>query len=179
VKPGLSLAFITEVLRAWLGEKDMASVGGALKKAGLNFRLLEFLPGRQIEESFEEHFRTAGLPIMIEYQRSQQAASVRREMQSRIKEMVENEVPLEEIVSDAKSQMQAKVIPEPDVVILIWKVIMSSVEWNKKEDLVAEQALKHLKVESEIKCVSYMKISALYRHMPHCLLPFQVKVAQN
>jgi hypothetical protein len=40
VKPGLSLAFITEVLRAWLGEKDMASVGGALKKAGLNFRLL-------------------------------------------------------------------------------------------------------------------------------------------
>lgn len=27
----------------------------------------------------------------------------------------------------------------------IWNTIMAAVEWNKKEDLVAEQALKHLK----------------------------------
>lgn len=28
----------------------------------------------------------------------------------------------------------------------LWRCIMASVEWNKKEELVAEQALKHLKV---------------------------------
>jgi len=27
----------------------------------------------------------------------------------------------------------------------VWSVIMSLAEWNKKEELVAEQALKHLK----------------------------------
>lgn len=29
---------------------------------------------------------------------------------------------------------------------------MGSVEWNKKEELVAEQALKHLKVSIKLKC---------------------------
>ena len=28
----------------------------------------------------------------------------------------------------------------------IWKTLMDAVEWNKKEELVAEQALKHLKL---------------------------------
>ena len=27
-----------------------------------------------------------------------------------------------------------------------WKALMGSVEWNKKEDLVQDQALRHLKV---------------------------------
>jgi len=27
----------------------------------------------------------------------------------------------------------------------VWSTVMSQVEWNKKEELVAEQALKHLK----------------------------------
>lgn len=77
--------------------------------------------------------------------RSQQAASVRRELQSRIKEMLENEVPLEEVglllapinnsmiiyfqsllpkvVTDVKAQMQTLAIAEPDVVILVSLVV--------------------------------------------------------
>ena len=38
------------------------------------------------------------------------------------------------IVSTCPSQLQ------------LWRSIMDSVEWNKKEELVAEQALKHLRV---------------------------------
>ncbi|XP_062520078.1 eIF5-mimic protein 1-like [Corticium candelabrum] len=146
VKPGLALTFMTNVLKTWLGEKDMTSVGGALKKAGLNSKLLEFLPGRQSFEAFEKHFTENKLPVVIGFQKSQQAALVRRELQSHIKEMLENEIPVEEMVADAKGQMQILALAEPDVIVLIWKVIMSSVEWNKKEEFVAEQALKHLKV---------------------------------
>ena len=29
---------------------------------------------------------------------------------------------------------------------MIWSSVMSNMEWNKKEDLVQEQSLKHLKV---------------------------------
>lgn len=33
-----------------------------------------------------------------------------------------------------------------DIFLLqVWSTVMSQVEWNKKEELVAEQALKHLK----------------------------------
>ena len=31
------------------------------------------------------------------------------------------------------------------LVFQVWNVLMSVVEWNKKEELVAEQALKHLR----------------------------------
>ena len=33
---------------------------------------------------------------------------------------------------------------------IVWTSVMSSVEWNKKEELVTEQAIKHLKVSSEV-----------------------------
>merc|ERR1712038_1237133 len=34
---------------------------------------------------------------------------------------------------------------EPEAVSMIWAAVMSACEWNKKEDLLQEQALKHLK----------------------------------
>lgn len=37
-------------------------------------------------------------------------------------------------------------ISEQNMIGLIWSSVMSSVEWNKKEELVTEQAIKHLKV---------------------------------
>lgn len=37
----------------------------------------------------------------------------------------------------------------------LWQCIMKSVEWNKKEELVAEQALKYLKVWGE-KIMNYL-----------------------
>jgi len=32
-----------------------------------------------------------------------------------------------------------------DMIVMIWNCTMSAVEWNKKEDLVQEQALRHLR----------------------------------
>ena len=37
-------------------------------------------------------------------------------------------------------------LPEHELVVLIWSTLMGTVEWNRKEDLVADQALEHLKV---------------------------------
>lgn len=42
--------------------------------------------------------------------------------------------------------MKKNNISEQTVVAIIWSSVMSTVEWNKKEELVAEQAIKHLKV---------------------------------
>merc|ERR1712210_377169 len=33
----------------------------------------------------------------------------------------------------------------PEAGSMIWAAVMSAIEWNKKEDLLREQALKHLK----------------------------------
>lgn len=37
-------------------------------------------------------------------------------------------------------------LSEQAMIGIIWTSVMSSVEWNKKEELVTEQAIKHLKV---------------------------------
>lgn len=47
-----------------------------------------------------------------------------------------------------KEEMKRNDLPETAVIGLLWTCIMNAVEWNKKEELVAEQALKHLKVMS-------------------------------
>lgn len=37
-------------------------------------------------------------------------------------------------------------LSEQTMIGIIWTSVMSTVEWNKKEELVTEQAIKHLKV---------------------------------
>merc|ERR1712129_604381 len=36
-------------------------------------------------------------------------------------------------------------LSEPEAATMIWTAVMSAIEWNKKEDLLMEQAMKHLK----------------------------------
>lgn len=50
-----------------------------------------------------------------------------------------------EIISDIKEQAQKFNIPEHEITVIIWSTIMGLAEWNKKEELVTEQALKHLR----------------------------------
>lgn len=60
------------------------------------------------------------------------------------------EFPIKEVVLYVKEEMKRNDLPETAVIGLLWTCIMNAVEWNKKEELVAEQALKHLKVQSSV-----------------------------
>lgn len=55
-------------------------------------------------------------------------------------------LPSLQIILYVKEEMKKNNISEQTVVTIIWSSVMSTVEWNKKEELVAEQAIKHLKV---------------------------------
>lgn len=50
------------------------------------------------------------------------------------------------MVMYVKEEMKRNELQEPVVIGLLWTCLMNAVEWNKKEELVTEQALKHLKV---------------------------------
>lgn len=56
-----------------------------------------------------------------------------------------------QVVLYVKEEMKRNELPEPAVIGLLWTCVMNAVEWNKKEELVAEQALKHLKVRAWVK----------------------------
>lgn len=44
--------------------------------------------------------------------------------------------------------MKKNSISEQTMITIVWNCIMGAVEWNKKEELLTEQAIKHLKVNS-------------------------------
>lgn len=51
-----------------------------------------------------------------------------------------------QIIANIREEIKKNNISEQMMIGLIWSSVMSSVEWNKKEELVTEQAIKHLKV---------------------------------
>lgn len=51
-----------------------------------------------------------------------------------------------QIIAFTKEEMKKANLSEQSMISMIWTSLMSCVEWNKKEELVTEQAIKHLKV---------------------------------
>lgn len=88
-------------------------------------------------------------------------------MKTELEELLESETSSEDIIDRCQQHMETSQLTDVDITVLVsgntwcslcavsvcvcvciqlWRCIMASVEWNKKEELVAEQALKHLKV---------------------------------
>ena len=58
---------------------------------------------------------------------------------------IKDNKPLKDIISDVRELSVKNIIPEHEVIGIVWGTIMSLGEWNKKEELVADQALRHLR----------------------------------
>ncbi|PNI66834.1 BZW1 isoform 13, partial [Pan troglodytes] len=74
----------------------------------------------------------------------------RKELQKELQEQMSRGDPFKDIILYVKEEMKKNNIPEPVVIGIVWSSVMSTVEWNKKEELVAEQAIKHLKQYSPL-----------------------------
>lgn len=55
-----------------------------------------------------------------------------------------------EIITDIKEFSVKTDIPDHETVGLIWGTVIGLAEWNKKEELVTDQALKHLKQYTQL-----------------------------
>ncbi|XP_077996916.1 eIF5-mimic protein 2-like [Glandiceps talaboti] len=147
VKEGLSLEFVTVTFVIWNQEKDINHIATALKRAGLENKLLELLPqSKRTSEYFANHFNKVGLEKLVTYMELQRTAGSKKELAKELSEMMEHGEPLRDMVAYCKEQQKKNSLDENEVAVLIWKCLMDAVEWNKKEDLVADQALRHLKV---------------------------------
>ncbi|XP_023213555.1 basic leucine zipper and W2 domain-containing protein 2-like [Centruroides sculpturatus] len=146
VRDGIALEFIMDVFQAWLVDKDSTSLWGALRKAGLDTRLLEFFPvSKRSQENLIATFKLHGLTQLLEYQKAQENSFVKKELQQQVFTRLKEKASVKEIIPIVKEYMIKYSLPEPDVAVLLWTSLMAIVEWNKKEELVAEQALKHLR----------------------------------
>merc|ERR1712013_172300 len=86
-----------------------------------------------------------GLPEIVTYPSSIENAGAKKELQRNLKNSISEGQSQKEIISELRENVKKHGLSEPEAVSMIWAAVMSACEWNKKEDLLQEQALKHLK----------------------------------
>jgi len=146
VKEGISLDCAAQIFKVWMSEKEPKEVFASLKRVQIDSRLQEMLPvNKRNKETFCAYFREKGLGPIADMQNTSQASKAKKEAQKALSEMVENEDSIAEMQEFTQDLISKQGMSETEVTIAIWNTVMAAVEWNKKEDLVAEQAMKHLR----------------------------------
>lgn len=100
---------------------------------------------KRSQEAFVTHFKKEGLDSVANFQDKQQISELKKQVQKSLSDMIGDEENPKDIVAYLSEQLQKHDIDKAEIVVHVWNTLMVQVEWNKKEELVAEQALKHLK----------------------------------
>ncbi|KAJ0009463.1 hypothetical protein NQD34_001165 [Periophthalmus magnuspinnatus] len=173
VKEGVSAAFAVKLFKSWINEKDINSVAGSLRKVGMDNRLMELFPANKRScEHFSKYFNEAGLKEISDFARNQLSIGARKELQKELQEQMARSDPIKEIIAYTRDEMKKAGLSEQTIIGIIWSSVMSSVEWNKKEELVTEQAIKHLKQYSPLlkafTSQSQSELSLLLKIQEYC-----------
>lgn len=149
VKDGLAFSFLMDCLKRWAEEKDSATIWSTLRRCQLEQRLLDFMPtAKRNEANLTLALSENGLQALVDIHKAHACLSVKREIQTTVSYMIEDNVSRDKIVEEVTQKCQAHSLNDADIVVLIWNTLMNMKEWNKKEELAAEQSLKYLRQET-------------------------------
>ncbi|KAK9875509.1 hypothetical protein WA026_007903 [Henosepilachna vigintioctopunctata] len=146
VKDNLALDFLIEVFKCWRQERGVNSLYSAIKKSNIESHLMSFVPDtKQSQAYFRTAFKENGLEEILKlyYDQSQQLA--KKELQTLLQDsLVENKAH-KDIINDLKEMATKEEIQPHETICIIWTTIMAIPEWSKKEELVTDQAVRHLR----------------------------------
>ncbi|XP_055903105.1 protein krasavietz isoform X2 [Eupeodes corollae] len=146
IKDGIALDFLVELFLTFKQEKGMTYLVQALKKGGLESKLMEFFPpNKRTEEYLNKVFLEKELSEVIKLHKAQASQEAKRELQQSLLDDINDDKPHTEIAADIKEFALKSNIPDHEIIYIIWSTVMSLGEWNKKEELVTDQAVRHLK----------------------------------
>jgi len=146
VKEGVALDFMLEILRVIKTEKGATSVLSLLKKSGLDNNLDQLFPtNKRTAENMKNVFISADQQEVVTYLAGMENAGAKKDVQRALKSSINDEKPIKEIIMDLKDAIKKNGMAESEAVAMIWVAVMAAMETNKKEDLIQEQALRHLK----------------------------------
>jgi len=146
IKDNLALDFILEVFTVWKQERGMSNLVSVLKKSGLETKLMDFFPlNKRSPDQFQSAFEERGLAEIVKLQKAQANQEVKKDLQKYVNDALAENKPVKDIINEVKEYSQKYSLVEHEVLTILWTSLMTAVEWNKKEELVSEQALKYLK----------------------------------
>jgi len=130
----------------WKQEKGVNNVISALKKTGLETKLMEFFPpNKRSQDYFDKAFMEKGLGEVVKLQKAQANQEVKKDLQKAVSDVLAEGKAVKDVINEVKDCSVKSNLAEHEVIAILWTTLMAAVEWNKKEELVAEQALKHIK----------------------------------
>ncbi|GAB0086703.1 Protein krasavietz [Sergentomyia squamirostris] len=151
VKDNIALDFLVEVFVTFKQEKGISSLTQALKKGLIEKRLMEFFPlNKRSDDYFKSVFVGKDLTDIVKLHEARANQEAKRDLQQLLNDAINDNKSPTEIIEDVKEAAVKSNISEHEVIGLIWTTVMSMAEWNKKEELVADQALKHLKQHTQL-----------------------------
>lgn len=107
---------------------------------------MEFVPpNRRSEEALAALLSERGLQELVRLHRAQASQEARRDITQALMDDLADNKPIRELIADLRDMAVRNNIPEHEIVAIIWWSVMGRGEWNKKEELVAEQAAKYLR----------------------------------
>jgi len=146
VKDSVALHFILDILSTVKADKGSPAVLNLLKKSTLDNQLDQLFPvNKRTSENIKNSLINAQLEDVVTFMASQENAGAKKDMQRTLRNSFSSERPIKEIIAELQRSSEKNGFQESEAVTMTWVALMSSVEWNKKEDLILEQALKHLK----------------------------------
>ncbi|CAH1112602.1 unnamed protein product [Psylliodes chrysocephalus] len=146
VKDHLALDFLIDVFKAWRQEKGVNSLYSAIKKSNIESHLTSFIPDtKQSQLYFRNAFQDNGLEEILKLYNDQHQQLAKKELQVLLADSLNENKPLRDIINEIKEIALRDNILEHETVCIIWTTVMDIPEWSKKEELVTEQAVRHLK----------------------------------
>jgi len=146
VKDHLALDFLIEVFKWWSQDKGVSSLHSAIKKSNIESHLLSFVPdSKQSHAYFRTAFQENGLEEILKLYNDQHQLQAKKELQVMLADGLAEGKAQREIIVELKEFSAKENIQDHETVCIIWTTVMDIPEWNKKEELVTDQAVRHLK----------------------------------
>jgi len=174
LKEKLAIKFLTCTLREWTALSSIDQLNLAMKKAHLDHALVDFMPlQRRNPDALCEHFTEEGMEDMVKYIRAKLSQKIKVEMGAWIKSRLrtaaeEGEANVPEMVEYLKAFVGEHKLPYAEAVSVVWSNVMDGTDWNKKAELVQEQALRHVK--------TYVKVLEAFTVTPKAELTLMVRI---
>lgn len=147
VSTGLARTFITQLFRTWTKLSSMSSIGTALRKSGMDQKLHLFFPqnARTMLDIINYFNEQTGFDELCKWYTGLQTAEVKKDLAAEVSHMLKEEATQDALIERVRAVQEEHRIPESEIVKLLWPAVMGAVEWNKKAELMIEQALRHVK----------------------------------
>ncbi|XP_022914791.1 protein krasavietz [Onthophagus taurus] len=147
VKDHLALDFLIDIFKWWRQERGVMSLHSSIKKSNIESHLMTFVPdSKQSQAYFRSAFEENGLDEILKLYNDQHQLQAKKELQILLNDGLTEGKPLRDIVIELKEYAVKEAIQEHETVCIIWTTVMGLPEWNKKEELVTDQAVRHLKL---------------------------------